>query len=114
MSNSSIWLRGGYIWSYHSGLDNGNEGVFYIFQSFKTGALSSDYLVLYPRYSLRGVGVLTLSRNAIVVFYTRKPTTLRALDQLSLVQDLNYEASNISLLFWLLILKTVAVSSAEK
>ena len=49
--------------------NNGNEEVLYIFQNFKAGALPSDCLLPYPRYSLVG----TYSPAKIQLVYSTAP-----------------------------------------
>ena len=71
---SSIWpidrsLSGATTPSQSGSVNNGNERVLYIPQSFSiTGTSPSDCLVSYPGYTL--VGVLPLYREAVVVFYS--------------------------------------------
>ena len=48
---------------------NCNEGVFYIPQSSRIGASSSDNLVSYPGHML-WEGVIFLCRDAVSIFYT--------------------------------------------
>ena len=57
MSNSFIWsidrTLSGTTTSGQSGPgSNGNEGVLHVPQSFKIGALPSNFLMSYPRYLL--------------------------------------------------------------
>ena len=74
MQLSSIWpidrALSGATTPSQSGLgSDGNEGVLHIPQSFSiTGTSPSDCLVSYPGHSL--VGVLTLCRGAVGVFYS--------------------------------------------
>ena len=73
-SNSSSWpidgTQSGTTTLGQSGPEsNGNEGVFHIFQSSRTGASPWDSFVTYPRYLMRR-GVLTICRDAVSVIYS--------------------------------------------
>ena len=46
--------------------NNGNEGLFYILQSFRTEASPSDVLVSYPGHSFREL--LPFYRDAVGIF----------------------------------------------
>ena len=75
MSNSTIWpinrpLSGATIPGQSGPGSDGNKVELCILQSSHiTGASTSDCLVLYPGHSLGG-GVLLLSRDAVVIFYS--------------------------------------------
>ena len=50
--------------------NNGNEGVLYIHQSFRTGVSPSEGLVSYPGHSSWEGDILPLCRDAVGIFYS--------------------------------------------
>ena len=73
--NSSIWpidgtLTGSTSLGQNEPGSNGNERIFHIILSSRTGASPLDCLVSYPGHSLAGWGILLLCRDAIGVFYS--------------------------------------------